>query len=160
MNLSPETLLEESDSEKKERQVRTGVLGTGTIVVCRPDPEDPAVMQTQHRAVCLTKPYRGCAYCPHQSFTLFFRATPPDPYELFACPRWRSEGERLQGKPPESYVAVERATCSQRPFPFCPSCPTQEELVDLGADKVRAGWYGRWRRIMTSLAEEEEKNRG
>lgn len=160
MSLNPDTLVEEADWEKRERQRQTGVLGTGIAVVCRPDPEDPAIMQTQHRAVCLVRPYRGCAVCPHQTFTLVFKSNPPDPYQLISCPRWRNEGERLHGNPPVSYVPVERALCSERPFAFCSSCPPQDELVDFGADKVRPGWYSRWRRILTSIQEEEEKHRG
>jgi hypothetical protein len=155
-HISPETLTEESELEARERQVRTGVLGAGTNVVCRPDPTDPSIMQTQHRAACLHHPFAGCAYCPHQTFTLIFKSVPADPYEILSCPRWGSEADRMNGSPPVSYVPVERALCSQRPFPFCSSCPTKEELDDLGADKGRSGWYGRWHRIMKSLLEEDE----
>lgn len=145
--INPETLAEESDWAMLERQRRTGVLGTGLYVTCLPSLDDREVQQVQHRAVCLTKPYVACSICPHQTFTLIFKAQPYDPYELLACPRWRNEADRLKGDAPASYAPVQRAMCSERPFPFCPSCPTKEVLEDLGADKVRPGWYGRWRRF-------------
>ena len=148
MTLNPNTLLEETDEEKKDRQWRTGVIGNGTQVWCQPYPLDPSVGQSQHRAVCLTRPYPACSTCPHSTFTAVFNSTPQDPYDLIACPRWRGgERDRMDGKAPDSYVPVERVLCSQRPFLFCPSCPSSEVLVDIGADKVRAGWYGRWRRF-------------
>jgi TPP-dependent indolepyruvate ferredoxin oxidoreductase alpha subunit len=147
--LSPETLLEESDWERLERQRDTGVLGSGLHVVCRPDPTDAEVQQVQHRAVCILRPYLACSICPHQSFTLVFRAQPKNPYELVSCPRWKAEQDRIGGAAPDSYIPVERALCSERPFSFCPSCPSEDVLTDLGADKVRAGWYGRWRRFTT-----------
>lgn len=149
MSLNPETLLEEGDWDKLERQRRTGVLGVGVFVTCHPSLEDRTVQQTQHRAVCLTKPYVACTICPHQSFTLLFRSQPQDPYELLSCPRWRDETARLGGNAPDSYVPVERALCRERPFSFCPSCPSSDVLRDIGADKVRPGWYGRWRRFTT-----------
>jgi hypothetical protein len=156
VNISPETLQEEGDWEKRERQSRTGVMGNGLSVWCQPYPWDPGVGQQVHRAICLARPHPGCATCPHQSFTLIFKNQPPDPYQLLACPRWR-EGEkgRLEGKTPDSYVPVERAICLQRPFQFCSSCPTPEQLVDIGADKVRPGWYGRWHRF-TSDEEDQD----
>jgi hypothetical protein len=55
----------------------------------------------------------------------------------------------MRGYPPEYYMPVERALCSTKPFPFCPSCPSSEVLIDIGANKVSAGWYGRWRRFTT-----------
>ena len=158
MNLNPYTLEEETEAEQKLRQKTTGEIGDGRLVMCRPNPFDPDIVQIQHRAVCLTTPHIGCATCPHRSFTLVFRANPPDPYELIACPRWRSEESRLKGDAPESYQKVERAMCSERPFVFCNQCPTKEQVADLGADKVRAGWYGRWRRILKELAEEDEED--
>jgi hypothetical protein len=125
-------------------------MGNGTMVWCQPYPWDPTIGQQQHRAACLLRPYPGCSTCPHQSFTLIFRSQPQDPYELLACPRWRNgEKDRLAGQPPDTYVPVERAFCYQRPFPFCSVCPESEQLVDIGADKVRPGWYGRWHRFTT-----------
>jgi hypothetical protein len=152
-NISPDTLEEEGEEERRERQGATGVLGNGSSVSCRPDLYDPNIIQIQHRAVCLRRPYEACHSCPHLVFTLVFRAVPYDPYEIVACPRWRSPADRIKGESPASYVPVERVMCSQRPFDFCPSCPTQDVLVDLGADKVRPGWYGRWQRIMKEMSE-------
>lgn len=158
VSLNPYTLEEEDEEERKERQRETGEIGDGKLVVCRPNPFDPEVTQVQHRAVCLTTPHIACPTCPHHSFTLVFKANPPNPYQLLSCPRWRSEEERLKGEPPEEYRTVERAFCSERPFVFCNQCPTPEEVEDLGADKVRPGWYGRWRRTLRELSDFDEED--
>ena len=148
MNVNPDTLIEESDWEKRERQRRTGVIGNGQTVWCQPFPWDPSVGQVQHRSVCITRPHPACPTCPHSTFTLIFKAQPQDPYELLACPRWRGgEKDRMDGKPPDSYVPVERALCYQKPFEFCSLCPSSDVVSDIGADKVRPGWYGRWYRF-------------
>lgn len=125
----------------------TGPLPDATHVSCRPDPLDPSIIETRHRAVCVTKPYPGCITCPHSRFELVFTAQPQDMYEVIQCPRWGNEGHRYRGYPPDYYQPVERAMCLDRPFQFCSICPSQDELVDIGADKVRPGWYGRWRRF-------------
>jgi hypothetical protein len=158
VNLNPDTLEEEDDYERKLRQRDTGVLGNGISVSCRPDPYDLNIVQIQHRAVCLTRPFHGCTACPHQAFTLVFRSQPYDPYEMIACPRWREVTDRIKGESPHTYVPVERGLCSSRPFDFCPSCPSQDVLVDLGADKVRPGWYGRWQRIMKEMTERDDND--
>jgi hypothetical protein len=156
VSLNPVTLVEEPDWEREERQAATGQLGNGINVSCRPDPYDPNIIQIQHRAVCLRRPYAGCFTCPHQAFTLVFRAQPYDPYEIIACPRWRTPADRIAGESPATYVPVERATCSKRPYDFCPSCPTKEAVEDFDADKVRPGWYGRWHRIMKEMCERDD----
>jgi hypothetical protein len=157
VNLNPDTLEDESDWERRERQIRTGVMGNGIIVWCRPDLLDSSVEQQQHRSVCLTRPYRACHGCPHSTFTLVFKSQPQDPYELLSCPRWRSgEGDRLKGSAPDTYVPVERALCYQRPYQFCTVCPSSDVLRDIGADKVSPGWYGRWRRFTKDDEFEEE----
>jgi hypothetical protein len=148
VSLDPYTLMEEDEEQSKERQRATGVIGNGTMVWCQPNVFDPTIGQVQHRSVCLTRPYASCRTCPHVSFTLVFKSVPEDPYELLACPRWRDgERGRLSKKPPDDYVQVERAFCRSKPFNFCPSCPSSDLLVDIGADKVRPGWYGRWHRF-------------
>jgi len=154
--INPDSLLPESDEEAKDRQGRTGVLGNGINVWCRPDPYDPTIGQAQHRSVCLTRPYPACPTCLHATFTLVFKSQPLDPYELLACPRWRDDTERMTGASPEAYVPVERALCYQKPFPFCPSCPSSEVLIDIGADKVSPGWYGRWRRFTRGDEEDDD----
>ena len=160
MSLNPDSLTQESDWERLERQRITGVLGNGTHVTCHPDMYDPSILQIQHRAVCALRPLPTCGTCPHNSFTLIFRAQPLDPYERLACPRWGNERTRLSGAAPDTYVIVERALCSTRPFTFCNSCPPKDALEDVGADKVIPGWYGRWRRIMEDYAVEEDEDRG
>lgn len=154
MSLSPETLLEEGDLEKKFRQARTGVIGAGLTVACHPSLEDRMVQQQQNRAVCLYRPYPGCQVCPHASFTLFFDAT-KNRYDQVACPRWDRPGARQQGESPDGYKVVEIATCESRPFEFCSSCPSMNEVVQFGADKMQAGWYTRWRRLTREEDDDE-----
>lgn len=156
MTLNPFTLLPESEEETQERQARTGVLGTGASVWCRPVQYDPTVVQVQHRAVCVTRPYSACTTCLHSTFTLVFKAQPLDPYQVLACPRWRDDTERTKGNAPDTYAPIERALCFDRPFPFCPSCPSSDVLEDIGADKVSPGWYGRWRRFTRGDEEEDD----
>lgn len=153
MSLSPETLLEEDDREKRRRQVMTGVIGSGLTVACHPSLEDRMVMQMQNRSVCLYRPHPGCQICPHASFTLFFDAK-KNRYDQVACPRWDRQGGRSRGESPDSYRIVEVATCEDRPFEFCSSCPSREEVVQFGADKAQPGWYTRWRRL--SREEDDE----
>jgi hypothetical protein len=146
MSISPETLLEERESERRHRQARTGVMGAGLTVDCRPSLEDRMVMQMQNRSVCLYRPHPGCQICPHASFTLFFDAQ-KNRYDQVACPRWDKAGSRLHGESPDSYRVVELATCEDRPFDFCASCPSMNEVAQFGADKAQPGWYTRWRRL-------------
>lgn len=155
MSISPETLIEEDDEERRAREKMTGVLGNGLHVVCQPVLEDPGVTRIQHRAVCLTKPLPSCPYCPHRRFSVFFNGDPTARFKMVSCPRWAGAGDRSQGKDPSSYVATELATCESKPFEFCPSCPSQEELVQIGADKQAGGWYTRWRRFREEALEDE-----
>jgi hypothetical protein len=146
MTLNPETLAEDSREEREERQRRTGSIGTGLHVICTPKPEEPEVSEIQHRVVCMTKPYPSCHTCAHGRFTLVFNVTPNARLERVLCPRW-SGAERQEGKNPEEYIETEVATCQEKPFEFCPSCPSREALQKLGIDKLKDGWYSRWRRF-------------
>ena len=111
------------------------------IVKCHPVLEDQMVVQDQHRLVCLTRPYQTCQFCPHQSFTLLFNANSGLALaEIVSCPRW--EGA-IRGAP-DYYVPTEVATCRDRPFSFCSSCPSSNEVAEFGADKREQGWFGRW----------------
>jgi hypothetical protein len=149
VSLSPETLLPESDWDKKHRQMRTGVLGEGRYVECRPNPFDQTVTHTQHRSVCLARPLQACNICPHAAHTLVFKSQPDNSYEVVACPRWNTRTSRSEGNSPDSYVPVEVGTCRQRPFDLCNSCPTIDQVQDIGADKHKTGWYGRWHRFVS-----------
>lgn len=147
MSISPETLVEEGDSERREREGRTGVYRNGLVVLCRPDPSDPEVYRRQHRAACISHPYPTCPSCVHGRFTLFFDGNPTSGFQVVQCPKWGSTSKRVRGDMPTSYEVTELSTCASKPFEFCPSCPSQNELVQIGADKQVAGWYGRWDRI-------------
>jgi hypothetical protein len=153
-SINPDTLLEESEFQKKLRQRETGVIGNGLTVRCAPY-EDKTIVQFQHRAVCLYQPYQACPQCPHSNFTLIFNPE-KDRYAQVACPRWASPGGRMKGEDPEHYVPVEIATCEQRPFDFCSSCPSMEEVAECSVDKVSPGWYSRWHRLKKILSEEED----
>lgn len=146
MNLSPETLTEESNEERQQRQARTGVLGTGLTVHCTPT-GDPEVFEVKSRVVCLVRPYDHCSRCSHSLFTLSFNADPTARFEQVQCPRWRSISDRLKGEDPDSYVPVEVALCGRKPFEFCASCPLREDLAQLDVDKSKSGWYSRWKRF-------------
>lgn len=137
-------MLEEGDDERRERQRITGVLGNGHTVSCFPNLEDPTVQQQQHRAVCLLRPYAACPFCPHSLFTLVLRSNPEERYETVACPRWSGSIK----EDPIRYDMTELATCEARPFDFCTSCPSKEELYSIyRTDKRREGWYSRWKRF-------------
>lgn len=146
MNVSPETLSLETDEERAERQKATGVLGKGTHVECYPT-EDPYVVQIQHRSACLARPYANCQTCPHSQFTLFFREDPSYKSRVVACPKWLEAGARQRSQPPDEYLPAEVSTCESKPFEFCASCPSYEDLEEMGIEKVRPGWYGRWQRL-------------
>jgi hypothetical protein len=155
VKLDPNTLLEESEFQRKLRQRDTGVIGNGLTVRCAPY-EDPTIVQFQHRATCLYRPYQACPQCPHSNFTLIFNPE-KDRYAQVACPRW-APGGREKGEDPEYYVPVELATCEKKPYEFCPSCPPVDEVADFSADKVSPGWYSRWHRLMKDMSEEEEED--
>lgn len=155
MTLSPETLLEEDDDERRERERRTGVIREGLLVICYPVPDDPDFIRKQHRAVCLTRPLPHCPYCPHSRFTLFFDSNPEARFQTVKCPKWEHNGDREKGMSPARYETAELATCESKPFDYCPSCPSQQELVQIGADKQADGWYGRWSRFRKEALEDE-----
>lgn len=113
-------------------------------------------MQMQSRVICLTRPYQACSVCPHSMFTLIFKSQPDDPYDVVACPRWSDTPMKQNGEAPTSYVPVEVATCRQRPFDFCTSCPSRDQVLDIGADKHLDGWYGRWKRFVSDDQEDDE----
>ena len=146
MNFNPETLQEETSEERAQRQRQTGVLGNGLHVLCTPT-EDPEVTEIQHRISCLSRPYAACSRCRHSSFTLIFNGNPQVRFETVLCPRWKRDGDRVKGEKPSSYVPTELATCSEKPFEYCPSCPSREVLSKLEVDKTKDGWYSRYKRF-------------
>lgn len=155
MSINPETLQEDTEEERKERQRRTGSLGSGLTVICTPNPEDPDVQEVQHRVVCAMRPYAACYSCQHRIFTLTFKGD-PDRYEQVLCPMWKNVQERLDGKQPDEYLKRELAMCAEKPFEFCASCPSREELAKMGIDKTKDGWYARYRRFKQEQEAEED----
>lgn len=156
MSVSPATLEEETEDELMRRQQQTGILGNGLTVLCFPSLEDPEIVEVKHRAVCMTVPYTACQSCCHSSFTLIFKKDRSEKFVQVACPRWLNEGDRIRGLAPDSYVPTEEATCSDRPFPFCTSCPSRQTLeANYGTDKVKNGWFGRWSRLRSKEFEDE-----
>lgn len=118
---------------------------SGLTVTCYPDLNDPTIVERQHRAVCLVKPYVACSSCKNSRFTLLFKM---DRTERVQCPRWEDEDQRMRGETPTRYVSTELATCEAKPFPFCTSCPSRKELQErYSADKEKEGWYGRYHRL-------------
>jgi hypothetical protein len=157
MRLNPETLLEETEEELQVRQKWTGVLGAGHSVECHPSLEDPTIHLQQHRAVCMTRPHAACCTCPHSVFTVLFKNQPGERYSSVACPRWTKTQARADGEDPAEYVMTEVATCESRPFDFCSSCPTKNDLVQIySADKAKPGWYSRWHRLRQKEFESDE----
>lgn len=114
-------------------------------VSCFPETTDLTVIQRQHRAVCLFRPHLACSTCPHSEFVLAFNADKEARLQVVACPRWSQT--HLLGSPPDAYVATEISTCRAMPFEFCSSCPSSQEVEELGADKRTPGWFGRWQRL-------------
>ena len=80
---------------------------TGLTVTCRPDLSDPTVVERQHRAVCLTKPYVACDSCPNSTFKLVFSGNPKERFEQVFCPRWENEATRMKGEAPSKYEVTE-----------------------------------------------------
>jgi hypothetical protein len=155
MSINPDTLQEETEEQRRDRQRRTGVMGSGLTVLCTPDLSQPDVTEVQHRVVCLMKPYPSCLSCRHGKFTLSFDANSQARYEHVKCPVWCSSADRLKGKIPSDYQSREIATCLEQPYEFCPSCPKREELAKLGIDKNKDGWYARWLRFKKEMEEDE-----
>ncbi len=146
MNISPEELREESSQERVERERKTGVFGNGHVVSCHPT-GDPEVFEKKHRVVCLTRPYAACGGCRHAKFKLVFNADPNAALKTVKCPRWAQEMSRIRGEQPDHYVETEVKTCSEKPFPFCPSCPSLENLSKMYIDKTKDSWYARFIRF-------------
>jgi hypothetical protein len=134
------------DVEKRDETAAGKSRGELTVE-CRPVLEDQQIVQRQSRVSCLTKPYQACPYCPHSSFDLLFNVSKEQRLEQVSCPRWASGAGRISGNPPDAYVSVEVATCTEGPFEFCPSCPSRKNVQTAGADKSVPGWYGRWKRL-------------
>lgn len=147
MAINPETLLEDSREEAIERERRTGSIGNGMKVWCRPYADDPEVVQQRDRVVCLVRPYEACKSCHHRLFTLFFDPERKKKMETpVACPRWEDNGQE-KGLNPSHYSFVTESTCVDvRPFGYCTSCPSAQKLVQIGMDKGTPGWYGRYSR--------------
>lgn len=141
--LNPDTLQPVSGEELRERQVRTGECGDGLIVYCQPDLERPEVLQQVSRATCIATPYYACLSCPHHRFEYVFPILGQD--DWVQCPRWK--GEAGTG-PPDYYVPVWLSECRAKPYPFCPQCPSREELDDLMTDKKKEGWLDRYRKLL------------
>lgn len=124
----------------------------GKTVTCT-DPETP---HSVDRLICLAKTRPNCQGCPNSHFTIRFQARVGD--QQVACPRWRSEEERIERKDPLDYVTVSRGLClSVHPFPQCDGCPNGQ------ADqppRIYAKWWEveeRARKIELELDEEERE---
>lgn len=123
------------------------VLGDGAkYAECRPIKEDQQIVESRHRALCLMRLREECHVCPNSKFALVFDV-PEKKLEQVRCPRWENVRDLWQGKPPDKYEVTEFATCKERPFPFCGSCPSREELAELEIDKSKDGWLSRWNRF-------------
>ena len=141
--LNPDTLEMVTGEELRERQIQTGEVGNGLMVFCRPDPQDPEIIQQVSRAICLTHPYPACPICPHQHFEILFKRL-PDPGNWVLCPRWKS-GATVND--PDFYTIVLSKDCVSKPFEFCPQCPSQDELIQINTDKTKQGWLTRYRKL-------------
>lgn len=137
-----------------EDPIKKGV--EGLFVDCRPVPEsDPKVIERRHRSSCLMQVTPRCSTCKNGKFTLFFE-TSEKRLECVKCPRWADNGARMRGERPVSYVTTEVATCKEKPFEFCPSCPSKESLGELDIDKDEEGWYNVWSRAQELLKEDDD----
>lgn len=126
----------------------------GKTVHCVTQSPDGPVEQWVHRTLCLVEAREECPTCPHRQFSVRFRLRVAD--QLVACPRWRSEEERQQGKDPVDYVTVQRDTCTRlRPFPFCEKCPNSNPAESPRSERRWVQEEARRRRIELELDEEE-----
>lgn len=135
-----------------EKPVEKGV--EGLFVTCRPV-DDPMVTERRHRSSCLMQAYPKCGTCKNSKFTLFFEPAEKR-LECVKCPRWKDNGARVRGDLPVSYVTTEVATCKEKLFEFCPSCPSKELLGEVDIDKDTEGWYNVWKRAMDLLKEDAD----
>lgn len=123
------------------------VLGdSAKFAQCFPVKDDPNITEARHRSLCLMRHKEECHSCPNSKFTLLFDV-PEKKLEQVMCPRWKSIASMWKGENPETYTVTEIATCKERPFPFCGSCPSVEELKELEIDKTKDGWLSRWKRF-------------
>jgi hypothetical protein len=139
--LNPDTLQLMSGEELRERQHRTGELGDGKTVDCRPDLTDPGIIRQSRRSTCAATPYLACHYCRHHEFEFIFEM-PAEDWVL--CPRWNRE---VGTGPPSFYVPVWLSECRAKPHSFCPQCPSREELAQLSTDKKKEGWLSRYGKL-------------
>lgn len=155
INFNPLTLQEESEEEARIRRRQTGVIGNGHEVLCYPT-GDPNVVEYQNRATCLTRPYQACDGCIHSNFTLVFNADSDAKFEQVKCPKWKNGLFPSLDELPSHYDTTEVATCKEKPFPFCSSCPSLERLSQLYIDKKKDGWYSRLKRFGRYKEEHDE----
>ncbi len=149
-SLNPDTLLLTSGEDMQERQARTGEVGNGKVVWCRPDLTDPQLIRQASRSLCMATPYAACLSCLHHRFEIFFEA-PENGW--VQCPRWTGESTG----PPAYYAPIWLSECHAKPFSFCPQCPSRSELVQLNTDKQKAGWLERyWKMTRDEEVEEDE----
>ena len=149
MSINPDTLEESGSEELRERQYRTGEVGEGKLVFCVPDPVgSPQVVQQVSRATCITTPYQACPTCPHHRFEPIFDEPQED---WVACPRWRAD----DGGTPDFYTFVSLSECRDKPFSFCPKCPSREVLVHLRTDKQKHGWLERYRKLTKEVGDDD-----
>jgi hypothetical protein len=141
--LNPDTLQPASGEELRERASRTGEIGNGKTVLCRPNLLDPNVVEQVSRAVCVTTPYAACLSCPHHHFEYIFALPESDTWVL--CPRWNKEAGT---GPPDYYVPVWLSECRATPHSFCMQCPGQDELAQLSTNKQKDGWLERYRKLL------------
>lgn len=139
---NPDTLQLVSGEELQTRQVQTGEVSDGRTVWCRPDLSKPDVLQQVSRATCLATPYYACLSCSHRRFEYIFAQPAQEDWVL--CPRWNREAGT---GPPDYYVPVWLSECRAKPHPFCPQCPSREELVELSTDKKKQGWLERYKKL-------------
>ncbi len=148
LNINPETLRDETDEEALGRRHQTRYIGNGHSVACHPVIEDPSIVESKHRGVCLLKPYAACSICVHSKFTLVFNANQTNVnLEQIKCPKWENNFPVKSGELPTHYVSMEIGTCLEKPFPFCGSCPSRDKLSKMYIDKNKEGWYSRFKRF-------------
>ena len=130
-------------------------MADGAYVECHPVVDDPQIKESKHRGTCLLKPLPQCHTCPNSRFTLLFD-TPEKKLTQIMCPRWKSIADLHTGKLPDEYVVTEEATCREKPFPFCGSCPSRAKLEELQIDKKKDGWLSRLKRFEDEMRKADD----
>jgi hypothetical protein len=111
-------------------------MGNRRFVHCTCGLDGEKVDQYVERTLCILETRPGCSNCPNSQLEVLFQIRIGD--QVVACPRWKSESDRREQLPALGYAFVPRVLClTEKPFPFCPSCPNSKPSE---LPRAEVGW--------------------